>query len=74
VAVSSRDRAENFSQPTLREQAVSIQDSTDFWENYQSAGGAESGGCGCRADGSGQPASLLVLLVGLGGLMVRRRR
>lgn len=85
VAVSSRDLAENTSEPTFPDETLDpegdgfeILEVTDFWEHYREAGGSERGGCnsvaGGRAGGSpALPGGWLFAIVGIGMLALGRR-
>lgn len=73
VAVASRDAAENFSLLARTDSALTVKESTDFWEKYKSAGGQESGGCGCRSTSAPPAGGALVAALGLLVLGWRRR-
>lgn len=50
VGVSAVDKADNISSLSALSEATPIQ-TTDFWEGYRGAGGADPGGCGAAGDG-----------------------
>ncbi|AWV87826.1 MXAN_2562 family outer membrane beta-barrel protein [Bradymonas sediminis] len=82
VAISSRDLAENASEPTFpgeeldpNGEGFEIVEVTDFWEHYHDAGGNERGGCSVAPSAGGAlPGGLLFAFAGLGVLAFRRRR
>lgn len=73
VAIASRDDGRNFSNLARKTDAITIQESVDFWEKYNDAGGGEPGGCACGTTGS-NPANLLLAVGVLGGLLLSRHR
>ncbi len=78
IAVVSRDGVGNLSEPVYPDitgaaDGFQVLPVVDFWEHYKDDGGAETG-CNQAAGGPIGASGLLLALLGLGGLMWRRRR
>ena len=72
VAVAAQDETGNFSALSGAVE-VSVIETNDFWEQYKSAGGDETGGCSTAAS-PGSLLSLVLVPFGLCWLGRRRRR